>query len=96
VVLDERADGGGLATPFPPGLDDLVADLDDDLAPVSGAPAPDAGPDDEQWADDWVMDEGPATGDAVDELADDGTVTTPAERSSGRWATAGRPAGAPG
>jgi hypothetical protein len=56
----------------------------------------DAGPDDEQWADDWVMDEGPATGDAVDELADDGTVTTPAERSSGRWATVGRSPGAPG
>jgi hypothetical protein len=97
VVLDERADAAGLPAPLPSGLDDLVPDLDDDLVPAAGGPAPDAGADDEQWADAWVMDEGTATGDAVDELADDGTVTTPAERSSGRWVTAGRPhPGAPG
>jgi hypothetical protein len=101
TVLDERLDG---PEALPPGLDDLVPDLDDDLpgppAETSEASGP-AGDDD--WADAWVMDEGPATGDAVGELADDATVTTPADRSPGRrdapdpggWVGAGRP-GDPG
>jgi len=108
TVLDERPDDRPEA--LPPGLDDLVPDLDDDLdgdppEEVTSRPAvpavPAAGDDD--WADAWVMDEGPATGDAVGELTDDATVTTPADRSPGRrdvpdpggWVRAGRP-GDPG
>jgi hypothetical protein len=80
TVLDERLDAPEPA--LPPGLDDLVPDLDDDLAatPAPGEPEP-AG--DDEWADAWVMDEGPSTGDAVGELADDATITTPGDRGPG-------------
>ncbi|GAA4736045.1 ATP-binding protein [Actinomycetospora chibensis] len=111
LVLDERPDD---PEALPPGLDDLVPDLDDDLpeppaentgttdtTDTTGTAGTPVGDDD--WADAWVMDEGPATGDAVGELADDATVTTPADRSPGRrdapdpggWVGAGRP-GDPG
>ncbi|GAA4808988.1 ATP-binding protein [Actinomycetospora chlora] len=76
TVLDERHDADGV---LPPGLDDLVPDLDDDLV-ATGGPVR-AGDDD--WADAWVMDEDGTPGDAVGELADDATVTTPADRAPG-------------
>lgn len=89
TVLDEQRDPREQDAPsgaLPPGLDDLVPDLNDDLvgdrgdgaAPDSAASDP-AG--DDEWAEAWVMDEGEATGDAVGELADDVTVTTPADRA---------------
>jgi len=87
TVLDEQVDAPEPA--LPPGLDDLVPDLDDDLVPDLdgdlGDDAPrDPGPaGDDEWAEAWVMDEGPSTGDAVGELADDATVTTPGDRGPG-------------